>query len=105
MPNLSCSVNSCIHNKGQMCCLENISVSGNMAHTNDETCCESFSCQGATNSVQMGAQSPQTEISCSAKGCKYNNSTSCTAQTVSIGGKCESKTCSETKCSTFSCCK
>ena len=105
MPDLRCSITNCMHNKNEMCCLENINVSGNGAHTNDETCCESFTPQGATNSVQMGEQSPDTCISCSAKECKHNNGTSCTAQHVAISGKCESTACSQTKCSTFACCK
>ena len=42
MPELKCTVQTCMHNKDFYCDLNAITVGGNSAKTAEETCCDSF---------------------------------------------------------------
>ena len=42
MPELKCTVQTCMHNKNFYCDLDAIQVGGNSAKNAEETCCDSF---------------------------------------------------------------
>ena len=42
MPELSCTVQTCVHNYQYLCELDKIQVGGNSAKNAQETCCDSF---------------------------------------------------------------
>ena len=42
MPELRCTVQTCVHNKDFYCDLKKINVGGSDAKRPDETCCDSF---------------------------------------------------------------
>ena len=42
MPELSCTVQTCVHNYQYLCELDKIQVGGNSAKNAKETCCDSF---------------------------------------------------------------
>lgn len=42
MPELKCTVQTCMHNQNYYCTLDKIQVGGNSAKRADETCCDSF---------------------------------------------------------------
>lgn len=42
MPELKCTVQTCVHNKQYYCDLDRIQVGGSHAKRADETCCDSF---------------------------------------------------------------
>ena len=42
MPELKCTVQTCLHNKNFYCDLDGIVVGGNQAKRAEETCCDSF---------------------------------------------------------------
>ena len=42
MPELKCTVQTCVHNKQFLCDLDAIEIGGNSAKHAEETCCDSF---------------------------------------------------------------
>ena len=42
MPQLKCTVQTCVHNKQFLCDLDEITVGGESAKNPKETCCDSF---------------------------------------------------------------
>ena len=42
MPELKCTVQTCVHNKQFLCDLDSIQVGGSSAKHAGETCCDSF---------------------------------------------------------------
>ena len=42
MPDLKCTVQTCVHNYKFLCDLDKIQVGGDTAKTAQETCCDSF---------------------------------------------------------------
>ena len=42
MPELKCTVQTCVHNKQFLCDLDTIQVGGNSAKHAQDTCCDSF---------------------------------------------------------------
>ncbi|MBQ9940550.1 MAG: DUF1540 domain-containing protein [Clostridia bacterium] len=107
MPNLSCTVERCTHNKNNLCCLKNIKVGTTSATNRCETECDSFSQKDdIVKKFVSSVESPVTDISinCSAKECTYNNDHMCTATNVHICGD-SCCTCSDTQCDTFKCCE
>ena len=42
MPELKCTVQTCVHNQQFLCNLDKIEVGGNKAKRSEETCCDSF---------------------------------------------------------------
>ena len=75
MPELSCTVQTCVHNYQYLCELDKIQVGGNSAKDAKETCCD----------------------------CRYNEECKCHAGKISVegGDACHS---SGTECATFDCC-
>ena len=42
MPELKCTVQTCMHNQDFLCRLDSIQVGGSQAKASKETCCDSF---------------------------------------------------------------
>ena len=77
MPELKCTVQTCVHNDQFLCNLEKIQVGGDSAKTAQETCCDSFQerKEGSyTNSAQQTA-SECASVDCRAVECMYNDNT------------------------------
>ena len=53
MPELKCTVQTCMHNQNYYCTLDKIQVGGNSAKRADETCCDSFQERGNAFSLQL----------------------------------------------------
>lgn len=104
MPQLRCSVQTCVHNRQQLCSLDSIRVGGDHAKTAGDTCCDSFQERkgdGYSNAAK-GTASPMTEIDCKAKECMYNNSCRCDAGQINVEGS-RAKDPKNTACATFEC--
>lgn len=103
MPELKCTVQTCVHNKQFLCDLDKIQVGGNQAKTACETCCDSFQeRKNDTYSNITGDASELTNIYCEAKECMYNKETKCLAGKISVEGSYACK-CENTECATFKC--
>ena len=75
MPELKCTVQTCVHNKQYYCDLDHIQVGGEHAKRADETCCDSFEERtGDTYSNVTGQASATSNIRCEATECRYNQS-------------------------------
>lgn len=101
MPELKCTVQTCVHNKQFLCDLDAIQVGGSQAKSAQETCCDSFvERKGDSYSNVTGTASPTSEIDCKATECRYNEKCECHAGKISVEGSsaCE---CDETECATF----
>lgn len=103
MPELKCTVQTCVHNKQFLCDLDKIQVGGSSARNSEETCCDSFQERnGDSYSNVTGTASPESAIDCRATECRYNEACRCHAGKISVEGSraCE---CEQTACATFSC--
>lgn len=110
MPELKCTVQTCVHNKKFLCDLDAIEVGGSSAKNPQETCCDSFEERKAdsysneyTNSysdVSQMAASDTSNINCKAVECMYNNECKCHAGKISVEGSQADKS-EETECATF----
>lgn len=99
MTDLSCCVNSCVHNEDRMCCRGSINVGGNHATEPETTFCSSF-VEKTGDSMKNACCKPdkKIEIRCEAENCVYNEKHSCTAKHVDVG---HSISDGKTECSTF----
>lgn len=98
MPSLSCTVYNCRHNDSKLCNLNTIDVSGGA--TRENTCCSSFIESSGTSNCS-GSGFPETNISCKAHDCTYNENCSCHADNVDVcscGSACD---CHDTECNTY----
>ena len=103
MPELKCTVQTCVHNKQYYCDLDHIQVGGEHAKRADETCCDSFEERtGDTYSNGTGQASSTSDIRCEATECRYNQSCTCHAGKISVEGG-DACQCKETECATFCC--
>lgn len=101
MPELRCTVQTCLHNKQNYCDLSAIEVKGASATTIDGTYCGSFvERKGNTTSNVTGAASPLSNIDCKATQCMYNKECKCHAGKISVEGSSACKS-DETVCATF----
>lgn len=119
MPELKCTVQTCMHNMQFLCNLDKIQVGGSDAKSPRETCCDSFqerkadsysnsysgsSMNSYSNSYSdiTGKASDRSSIDCKATECMYNNSYKCHAGKISVEGSnaCQSEA---TECATFKC--
>ncbi len=102
MAELCCKVKSCVYNNDECCCKGDILVGGRHAKEICETACESFvDRNGNTYTSAMDHPSHTIQIDCEAEKCAYNRNYKCHADSVEIGGKCDSCCCGDTSCSTF----
>lgn len=104
MPELKCTVQTCVHNKQFLCDLDTIEVGGSDAKTARETCCDSFQERkdGTYTNVVEGTASDLTQIDCKAVECMYNKECKCHAGKISVEGS-NACQCEGTECATFSC--
>ena len=111
MPELKCTVQTCMHNQDFLCRLDSIQVGGSQAKASKETCCDSFEerkTQGMENSYTNAygnhatAPSDRGGIDCKATDCMYNEQCKCEAGKVSVEGSCACHK-DGTECATFQC--
>ena len=92
MPELKCTVQTCMHNKDFYCDLNAITVGGKSARKAAETSCDSFEeRKSGTYSNVTGEAGPTSKIDCKATECQYNKECQCHAGKISVEG---SKACS-----------
>ena len=104
MPELKCTVQTCLHNKNYYCNLDTIQVGGNSAKRAEETCCDSFQeKKGDSYSNTAGEASACSCIECKATECLYNDACKCHAGKISVEGG-NACNCDQTECATFKCC-
>lgn len=115
MPELKCTVQTCVHNKQFLCDLDAIQVGGKSAKYAQDTCCDSFQerkesmsnsmtdgYSGSYGDVTSSNASPTSTIDCKAVDCKYNDHYACHAGKISVEGS-QACHCNETECATFTC--
>ena len=102
MPELRCTVQTCMHNKQNYCDLASIEVKGDTATTIDGTCCGSFVERKDGNAVSnvTGEASPLSVVDCKARHCMYNKDCKCQAGRISVEGSTACKY-DDTVCATF----
>lgn len=101
MPELRCTVQTCVHNADFYCDLKTVNVGGNDAKRAEETCCDSFEeRKSATYSNAVREASPTSDIDCKAVECQYNQNYKCHAGKISVEGS-RATTSGETECATF----
>lgn len=101
MPELRCTVQTCMHNKEQYCDLDAITVGGSKAKKAEDTCCDSFKeRKGNSYSNSSRNASSTSDIDCKATKCKYNDLCKCQAGSVSVQGH-SACGCKDTECATF----
>lgn len=104
MPELKCTVQTCVHNNDFLCSLDRIQVGGENARQSQETSCDSFQERKGnsyTNSLEMASDCAC--VDCKATECMYNENCKCHAGKISVEGG-DAKTSSATECATFKCC-
>lgn len=105
MPELRCSVDTCVHNKQFYCELDSINVGGSNARNARETSCESFQerkAGGYSNKMDESTPNPLSNIRCEACECVYNDSKKCEAGKISVEGH-SACDCGDTECASFRC--
>lgn len=106
MPELKCTVQTCVHNNQFLCNLEKIQVGGDTAKTAQETCCDSFQERKEGSYMNNAAQqmaSDRANVDCRATECMYNEKCQCYAGRISVEGG-DAHQSSATECATFKCC-
>ena len=103
MPELRCTVQTCVHNQQNYCNLDAICVDGSTAKDSEDTCCKSFEERKDSyfNAADItGQASDRSDIDCKAVECMYNEQCRCHAGKISVEGSnaCESE---QTECATF----
>ena len=104
MPDLKCTVQTCVHNKQFLCDLNEIEVGGDDAKNARETCCDSFRERTGESysNASDGHASAMTGIDCMAVSCEYNHNHDCHAGKISVEGS-NATCCESTECATFTC--
>lgn len=111
MPELKCTVQSCVHNDQYLCKLDKIQVGGSNAKNPQETCCDSFEerregIYASSMSNSMGGEGSQasdrSDIDCKATNCMYNENCACHAGKISVEGG-NARQAEGTECATFQC--
>ena len=106
MPELKCTVQTCVHNQQYLCALDKIQVGGENAKNPQETCCDSFQERKEgiySNSMNSMNEAPdRPAIDCKATNCMYNEQCKCHAGKISVEGG-SAKTADATECATFQC--
>ena len=131
MPELKCTVQTCVHNKQFLCDLDAIQVGGEQAKTARETLCASFQerkAGGASNNGSSsysnssnssnsnsysgtyvsgysditGGASDRSDVDCKAVEFMYNNNYKCHAGKISVEGS-NARQSESTECATFKC--
>jgi len=101
MPELKCTVQTCLHNQEFLCDLDGIEVGGSEATTHRQTYCDSFQeRKGEGYSSVAGTASDTSRINCQATDCMYNEQHDCHAGKISVEGSNASHS-ESTECATF----
>ncbi len=101
MSKLDCNVVNCAYNSDNCCRRSDIMVEGTKALDSAQTNCGSFKLAQSEKSVNSTGQGcKETNVSCQAVECRFNQSNKCTANHIGISGlhAGESK---ETICASF----
>ncbi len=109
MPELKCTVQTCVHNQQFLCDLDKIQVGGDNAKNPQETCCDSFQerkegsyANSMSNSMAAGKASDCSSVDCKATKCMYNENCACHAGKISVEGG-NARDAGGTECATFQC--
>lgn len=100
MANIVCTVSNCYFNKKEGCTAPTLEVDGKEAKESRHTCCDTFIEQKPGVKSSVNEPRNETEISCKAVKCVYNNDEYCNAFRIVINGK-NAQYPEETCCSTF----
>ena len=103
MPNVSCNIADCAHNKSGICYATSLNISGPNATNATETTCASYM-NGASysNIANMVSDSkPVNYVSCSAINCKYNYNGSCSNNAINVFTNSSGSIYSNTECASF----
>lgn len=101
MPELKCTVETCVHNRTNFCDRGHIDITGGLALAKCETACSSFkdySLHSYSNS-NKGA-SISADITCEASNCQHNTDCNCQAECVDVQGS-NACQCDDTECGSF----
>ena len=88
MPQLKCTVQTCVHNKQFLCDLDEITVGGESAKNPKETCCDSFQerKEGSyTNSMKEASDCSCVDCSVEGGDAKQASGTECATFQSCIG--------------------
>ena len=101
MPELKCTVETCVHNKCCCCDKGSIDVDGSAAKVKSDTCCNSFADSAMSNYTNSAkAATLNSQIHCTATNCQYNSNCECQAGTVEVQGS-NACQCCDTECASF----
>ena len=73
MPELKCTVQTCVHNKQFLCDLDAIQVGGDQAKTARETCCDSFQERKANGTSNSSLSSYSNSSNSNSYSSTYSN--------------------------------
>lgn len=100
MATIVCTVSNCYFNKREGCTAPALNVDGEKAHESRFTCCDTFIEQKPGVRSSVHEPKSNTEITCKASNCVYNDHEYCEASRIVVNGK-NAKHSEETCCSTF----
>ena len=102
MERISCNVESCSHNKDNVCYANRVNIGGKAADIDKETCCGSFLNKllysDLTNNVNSKGSCDT--LVCFVNTCRYNCNTLCELQNIEVAGP-SAQVYQETKCKSF----
>lgn len=101
-----CNVTDCIYNDNSKCVSNSITIGGENAQNEIQTCCDTFSTkQGIISSIKNAMDhTGETKIKCDSVTCHYNSDRKCQLDSIKVDCTCDSCNCSsvrETYCSSF----
>lgn len=100
MAHIVCTVSNCYYNKREGCTAPSLNVDGEQADESRFTCCDTFIEQKPGVRSSLSEPKSNTQISCKATHCVYNEHEKCEAERVVVNGK-NADHPEETCCSTF----
>lgn len=102
MTKIACGVGECSHNKAGECYANLVSVAGETASKDCETCCSSFLNQTVYSELTSSTtdKSACECLECSVKTCKHNEGCTCCLDHIKVNGD-NVNSYSETQCLSF----
>ena len=102
MERISCCVESCSHNKDNVCYANRVNIGGRAADSNTETCCGSFLnsllYSDLTNTTNGGGSCDT--LVCFVQSCRHNCNTVCELKNIEVSGE-SAEVYQETICKSF----
>ncbi|WP_294351221.1 DUF1540 domain-containing protein [uncultured Clostridium sp.] len=102
MSKIVCSVNSCSHNKENICYANRVNIGGKSAEKDEQTCCGSFLNKllysDLTNNTNSNGECDA--LVCFATSCKHNCESLCNLDRILVDGS-QAEIYTETMCSSF----